>query len=516
MHPALRILEVLDNISLYVGQKSLPALASTCRAFENPALNVLWRNLESVEPIVKCLPSELFGTNRKFPVLQKPLDHKMWDTLSRYTSRVHSITQSRKSKFIELLSLIILSYPSAPTSFFPNLRQLTWFTDATTHDAAVFLRMALVPSLLSLTVQISPASPAFLSVFSSLGTLCPRLQCMTLDHGRSIDEPSSNLPFIMQPISQLRHLRGLDIWGVGIQEIQQIMLLGALQRLVLAMVSPSSAWDKPSPLQLPGFRNLRALTIKVNAFKRLMNFFSALTIVRTKKVTVRLTHPVTLPTHARVSTMFSEFLAILQERCDNNKLEFFTFTADITTIPEITEFGFFTSLRAFRNLTHLDIEWGSGISMSDKELCYLTEAWPKLQVLRICCCFTVDLDTITVPTFHGLICLLRLCPALTSLTLAIDATKLDGIDLKCPGGEHFTHHLKDLTLGNSIIDSPLNVALILSGLFPHLEQVNLDCWDTALLLLTYHSTLAIEHWVSVNDFLRGFSVVRERPRHIVS
>jgi hypothetical protein len=70
MHPALRILEVIDAISSHVGNESLPALASTCRAFESPALNVLWRKLESVEPIVKCLPSELFGTNRtnNYPV----------------------------------------------------------------------------------------------------------------------------------------------------------------------------------------------------------------------------------------------------------------------------------------------------------------------------------------------------------------------------------------------------------------------------------------------------------------
>src|ERR1700693_6276397 len=93
-------------------------------------------------------------------VLQKPLDHKMWDTLSRYTSRVHSITQSENSSFIEPLSLILLSCPSAPASFFPTLRRLTWRADAT-RDAAEFLRMALVPSLLSLTVQMSSPSPAF-------------------------------------------------------------------------------------------------------------------------------------------------------------------------------------------------------------------------------------------------------------------------------------------------------------------------------------------------------------------
>jgi hypothetical protein len=165
----------------------------------------------------------------------------------------------------------------------------------------------------------------------------------------------------------------------------------------------------------------------------------------------------------------------------------------------------------------LHFEESCNISMSNEELCYLTEAWPKLQSLRLSCHFTAGLDTIALPTFHGLICLLQLCPALTSLTLVIDATKLDGIDLKCPGGEHFTHHLEDLTLGNSVIDSPLNVALILSGLFPHLEQVDLDCWNTSDMSIDSipQRTLAKEQWASVNSFLHGFSVVRERPRHIV-
>lgn len=181
--------------------------------------------------------------------------------------------------------------------------------------------------------------------------------------------------------------------------------------------------------------------------------------------------------------MLSQFLAILQKRCDNNKLEHFTFIAFSNRMTGIrTEPGVLASLRAFSNLTHLDIGRGCDISMSDEELCYLTGAWPKLQVLRISCCVIIDSDTTAVPTFHGLIRVLRLCPALISLALVIDTTKLDGIDLRSPGGEHFYNHLKVLSLGSSIIDSPLNVALILSGLFPHLGQVNLGCWDTVPLI----------------------------------
>jgi hypothetical protein len=179
----------------------------------------------------------------------------------------------------------------------------------------------------------------------------------------------------------------------------------------------------------------------------------------------------------------------------------------VTTIPEITKLGVFAPLRAFSNLTHLLIGESCNLSISDEELCYLTGAWPKLQVLQLSCCVANDSDTITVTTFHGLICLLQLCPALTSLTLVIDATKLDGIDLKCPGGKHFTHHLKDLTLGNSVIHSPLNVALILSGLVPYLERLDLKS--------SYMKESEMEKWALVNSFLHAFSVVRERSRHIV-
>ncbi|KAG2125761.1 hypothetical protein DEU56DRAFT_916378 [Suillus clintonianus] len=92
-HPALQNIDIICIICSYVHDGSLPALASTCRIFERPALDVLWRNLESVEPLIKCLPSDLFGIEQGHMVLLKPLDAKMWGILCKYTSRVHSIAQ---------------------------------------------------------------------------------------------------------------------------------------------------------------------------------------------------------------------------------------------------------------------------------------------------------------------------------------------------------------------------------------------------------------------------------------
>ncbi|KAG2043389.1 hypothetical protein BDR03DRAFT_1087599 [Suillus americanus] len=312
MHPALRILEVIDIISSHTEHGSLPALASTCRTFENPALNVLWRNLHSVGPLVKCLPSDLFGSDRGCLVLQRPPDGKVWDTLFK----------------------------------------------------------VLAHGFRTLTSGIEPA-----------------------DH--------------------FSFLRGISF-----------------------------------------------------------DFAP---------------HP---ESSASESAMLSQFFAILQEKCDNDKLKSFSFIR--LGKKKSIELGIFTSLHAFSNLTQLVIEEGCDISMSDEELCQLVRAWPKLRVLKLSL-----YNIITLPTFHGLIGLLRLCPVLTSLSLDIDVTELDGIDLKCPGGGLCNKHIEFLALGTSHVRSPAKVAVILSGLFPRLEKVDLGGSTS-------------DRWTLVNDFLSGFRLVREQ------
>ncbi|KAG2357925.1 hypothetical protein BDR07DRAFT_1379756 [Suillus spraguei] len=430
MHAALRNLEVIHAVSSHAEHGTLPALASVCRAFRSPALDVLWRDLLSVEPFVKCLPTDLFDKDHVWK-LQKPLDNKMWDTLFKYTSRVHSITvkqTSHPSAIIGPLSLIMLSYPSAP------------------------------------------------------------------------EDVSS--PFIAQSISQLHNLRTLRLWDLGNTGIDHIMQLQALRTLHLDL-RILSAGERKSHLPFPGFHYLHYLRLNFGAFERAMDFLSSLQVVRSKEIELVFASQI-VESSESVSTSLFQFLAILSKICDNEKLE----RLSLVGLRNIhTQLAVFMPLRAFRNLIELEVEKSCSTSISDKELCRLVRAWPRLQALKISCYIVIG--TTAVPTFHGLLRLVRLCPSLTSLSLVIDATKLEGINLRSPGGGNFSTCLKDLTLGNSIISSPLNVALILSGLFPYLEQVNLDCWDTAPMNSSrsvLHKYLEMEKWESVNSFLHGFSI----------
>ncbi|KAG1791199.1 uncharacterized protein HD556DRAFT_1445465 [Suillus plorans] len=438
MHAALRNLEVIHVVSSHTERGTLPALASACLAFQGPALNVLWRDLHSVEPLVRCLPTDLFSFDRGCTALRKPLDNKMWDTLVKYTFRVRSITvkqTSHPSALIVSLNVIMLSYPSAPASLFPNLCELTWYAGGS-HFAAEFLRMTLVPSLRVLTLRFASASSTFLSVHSSLGTLCPHLRSMTLRYRPTTEDSSSKLsPFIAQPISQLHKLHTLMLWDLANTGMDHIMQLQALRSLDLDLRT-SSVGERQSLLPFPGFHHLHYLCLRFGAFERAMDLLSSLQVIRSKEIKIVFASCIAESSESP-SMSLSQFLAILPEICDNKKLQ----RPSLMGSKVIhTESAVFTPLRAFRNLIvfHVYFRWG---------------AVPD------------------VPTFHGLLGVLRLCPFLTSLALAIDTTKLEGINLRSPSGENLNTYLNDITLGNSLIASPLNVALILSGIFPYLEQV---------------------------------------------
>jgi hypothetical protein len=47
------------------GRRSLSRLARTCRAFSEPALKILWRELDSIVPILGLFPGHLLKKARR-------------------------------------------------------------------------------------------------------------------------------------------------------------------------------------------------------------------------------------------------------------------------------------------------------------------------------------------------------------------------------------------------------------------------------------------------------------------
>jgi len=47
------------------GNKTLLALALTCESFTGPALDLLWRELDGLDPLIRCLPPTLWKLERR-------------------------------------------------------------------------------------------------------------------------------------------------------------------------------------------------------------------------------------------------------------------------------------------------------------------------------------------------------------------------------------------------------------------------------------------------------------------
>lgn len=65
MHHALFISEVFREICGMMDQSSLPAVARTCHALYDPALDELWRDLYSIYPFVYLLAQAMPGENQQ-------------------------------------------------------------------------------------------------------------------------------------------------------------------------------------------------------------------------------------------------------------------------------------------------------------------------------------------------------------------------------------------------------------------------------------------------------------------
>ncbi|KAG0694386.1 hypothetical protein DFH29DRAFT_1006385 [Suillus ampliporus] len=276
--------------------------------------------------------------------------------------------------------------------------------------------------------------------------------------------------------SRLHHLRTLRVWDLGNTGIDHIMQLQALRTLHLDLKISSAGESRKSHLSFPGLHNLHNLRLSFGAFEQAMDsdFLSSLEVIRSKEIELVFASQI-VESSEGVSTSLFQFLAILPKICDNEKLE----RLSLVWIEEYTHA--ISCLHAIACISQFD--WAPS---TQNQLLYRNWYYRSANI-----------------------------PRAASLALVIDATKLEGINLRSPGGENFSKCLKDLTLGNSIISSPLNVALILSGLFPYLEQVNLDCWDTAPMNSSrsvLHKYSEMEKWDAVNSFLHGFSIV---SKHIV-
>ncbi|KAH7906461.1 hypothetical protein BJ138DRAFT_1117553 [Hygrophoropsis aurantiaca] len=548
MHRCLRITEILHEICEYLAvvdmgmtkqpavrsRKATAALASlarTCKAIQDPALDVLWADLDYFMRLIQCLPRSLWKVNALPPtaphlvqpeqpvIFQRAMTLLDWKVFNKYAHRVRSLggmaeENNQYAVTITISSEVLLALSCPPTSspLLPNLRSLTWNT--LSPDCTPLFRLLLSPKITRLIFRLESARLDCYanSALSVIGSVCPQISYFVLGRTKHARETEESVSVLSQLVESLQHLRTLEVNAISGKAIAHLASLPSLTSVCFAIDSSFVPYSIKSALPPQPFPMLNTLTIRapgiifVDALMRLMKISPTLIDVCAE-------------TNSE-ATRISRFFATLSNSCCTESLKTLRVqehpTSLLADIPDPNKWVLgvqdlrplfrFTRLRAVR------LELVSTFDIDNAAIEELAHAWPELTSLHIN--KDVGWKALSKITYHGLLTLLENCSKLSSLSIDIDLRSLEEMPVPraCPCNGLSNKLIREMSLGNSRIDKPANVAVFMSAVLPNLMKVN--AWSTRW--ADRRSDEARESykvkWEMFNQFLPIFAATRAQGK----
>ncbi|KAH7930960.1 hypothetical protein BV22DRAFT_19209 [Leucogyrophana mollusca] len=481
MHQCLLIQEILISIFRHVigplnvelalddfvglwDRKSLAALARTCCAFRDPALDLLWARLHTFNPLIQCLPGvwELHSPPNSGPIikLRRPILAADWRIFHKYARRVRALGGGYVNKGSSRIDTSVMhalcSYPSLSTPILPNLRYLYW--DDSRKELFPFLRFFLTPSLVRLELSLDSWTDSKLTTLSSLGALCPALKEYYCPNPRAIA-----MPAISESILQWEKLEVLETGIPSSEALRHLSLSAYLKHLIVHLPPDLSAAVPRASFGA----SLPSVTLLASTLSHCTRFVEQ---IKLSPQTVRI-----VLYHPSSEHLAQAFLTSLASRLSADTTQRITiehYNCDISEIdkPE-NVWGWATMIpfTSFGNLRTLNIKSFCSSGLDDDDLDRLASSWPLLET------FILGTEhnwyTPAKLTHRGLLALLSRCPRLRSLGLVFDATTIGPPSLDKPGCGAMNVNITTLDVGNSAVGEALFVAAFLSAILPNVKTI---------------------------------------------
>ncbi|KAH7907132.1 hypothetical protein BJ138DRAFT_1129385 [Hygrophoropsis aurantiaca] len=480
MHPALLIQEIQLYILNQLGESrqlrgTLKALAATCHAFTEAALNVLWRDLDCFARLIQCMPQDLWTVGRP-PVgptinslvitLRRSMAPSDWDIFQKYSRRVRRLktpinTFSRRSSInLDDACILAMCSPSAPTPLLPNLKSLDWVVESDVHFK--LLTRLLSPSLISL----------------ELTEICPTLRSLSVNGDKYF--PPGFLEGLKQSISQLQYLDNISWDKLGNKNILSLAHLPSLTRAVFDIPSDLSTYIAALRLgsARPAFSRLCALQSSDCSLASVTAFLNHFNVDLEE---------ISLEYRGRSQSQTSlvrDLIAALGSSSSHYSLCDFSLRyhkKNYGSHPTgLHSFGIheLRPLLKFHQLEYLDLNIPCPIIMNDATLLEISDAWPNISSLILNESGQWLPGSYATPA--GLVALLSKCQHLFILSLAVDFSTIDSVDFDPlsigytrPTRYEYRTPLHQLFLGPFNISHPHAVARFLSIIFPNHAKISM-------------------------------------------
>lgn len=490
----LDVQQLSGTSSVDVRRRTLARLARTCRTFSEPALDVLWAHIDTLAPVVACLLRHVWSRHRHGLRLNGRILTSHWRDIEKYLTRVRALGKAGQSVMrtedgLELVHTLC-SHPWP--SLLPRLEKLFWLGSNCEYPR--LLLSLLTPTLTELHLH-AMSSPFMSSVLPILGAICPLIKHFS-NTGLHAAAP---VPVSRAVVCGWHQLKALSTEAVDGPALLHLSTLPSLEHLQLSFLSLRRGFFKYSPATFSN--TLRHLTIRAQSPELCVPLLEA-TWIPARSVSISLGN---FPPSSLVSN--EKILVLLASRVTAQQVQAFSLDLTYDSLITITEI---MPLFSFCALEELMLPSTCGnLTINDQDLLRAAKSWPKLKKLRLGDegrWITPARPQITLDGFAGL---LLHCPDLCSLGIGMDATSYSVVTPEVPGGGIINTKITTLSVGASLIESPLAVAAFLSSVLPNLKNI-LSKVDTGCVTMTGESHRV--KWMRVSTYLRDVNMIRKQER----
>ncbi|KAJ7462473.1 hypothetical protein FB451DRAFT_1404271 [Mycena latifolia] len=445
-HRCLNILEIVQMLCANLDPTSssdrsaLAILSRSSSIFHEPALDMLWRTQDSLDQLLRCMPSDLlenpvelesyFSIPMRTWHLLRPIVATDWKVATTYSSRVKSLQLSCFSIHMtrDILPVFGLCVPGG--DLFPNLQSLHWDPTPLPLEFAS-IQVFLSRRLTDISFSCDAPNNTNLSLLSTLATRCSRLTYVSINFTQNSEQGDT---VTCLSICAMPALQSLSMGCPNMTTLQHLGQLPTLTSLTLRAL-PSTL-----PAVSPMFVHLHHLSLTADTITLATRF------LRTCYSPSLLSFRVTF-TGCASTAETKDFYSTVEACCSHSSLTSLSlrnYAGD--SVPDgvyglyITE-DLLRTFTCLTKLTSLSVTSAVGFDLDDANIARLAPAWPHMQNLTLGTCSPRARSSLTLQCLSG--------------------------DIP-PIQQHSVTHL-DVT--RSVISTAAPIARFLSGVFPNLRTV---------------------------------------------
>ncbi|OAX42307.1 hypothetical protein K503DRAFT_863138 [Rhizopogon vinicolor AM-OR11-026] len=484
-------------------KQTLLALALTCQSFTGPALDLLWRELDGLGPLIRCLPSSLWKLNKRELEFQRAVTFDDWSIFCKYNHRVRSLHMRWSSYQVGTRIWDAFGYPPFSIPLLPNLTTLEWYAPS---GAFPCIRSFVTQKLTTLNIDTyyprSKYDSSLQSILSCIPMLCPSVSHFEF-------QSKSESGDVSPALQCWSHLISVKPGKISDAALLHLSNLPSLRELYLKLHSTPIAADTQKLLQYPAFSALHKLDVACESLAALNAFFETLSIapeILFLAISIINGEDSALPPSISCMSNACTYSALKHLRIIVDSMDG---GSDISISAAV-----FQPLCAFRNLRKFELEVEGDVQLDDTTLLQLAKAWPLLEELVIRGGYE-GLSSSQGTTSDAFVSLLQHCPRLTSIGITLDWSAADRchISPQIPY-QGFAHRaLSRADFGSSRIRHVTGVAAFISAIAPKLEGI--VGWDYD----NHHNhedyIIYSAKWRAVHRLVKAFRIVREQERGMV-